>query len=89
MGKTKKVGPTGGLRARYGATVRKRYREVLTETKKSHRCPQCNTRAVKRRSVGVWECGKCDFTFAGGAYTPSTKLGQTARRAAKGETTQQ
>jgi hypothetical protein len=34
--------------------------------------------------VGVWKCGKCEFTFAGGAYTPSTKLGAVARRAAKG-----
>ncbi len=39
---------------------------------------------VHRESVGVWKCSKCDFTFAGGAYTPSTKLGVVARRAAKG-----
>jgi large subunit ribosomal protein L37Ae len=88
MGKTKKVGPTGGLKARYGATVRKRYIEVVTETKKRHRCPQCNARAVKRQSVGVWKCRKCGFTFTGGAYTPSTKLGETAKRAAKALTTE-
>ena len=35
-------------------------------------------------SVGVWKCRKCNFTFAGGAYTPATKLGIVARRAAKG-----
>jgi hypothetical protein len=34
--------------------------------------------------VGVWKCGKCEFTFAGGAYTPITKLGVVAKRAAKG-----
>jgi hypothetical protein len=34
--------------------------------------------------VGVWRCRKCEFTFAGGAYTPTTKLGVVARRAAKG-----
>jgi large subunit ribosomal protein L37Ae len=39
---------------------------------------------VHRESVGVWKCGKCNFTFAGGAYTPATKLGAVARRAAKG-----
>jgi ribosomal protein L37AE/L43A len=35
-------------------------------------------------SVGVWGCRKCGFTFTGGAYTPTTKLGIVARRVAKG-----
>ena len=39
---------------------------------------------VHRESVGVWKCRKCSYTFAGGAYTPATKLGVVARRAAKG-----
>lgn len=85
MGKrTKKVGPTRGLGARYGATVRKRYVKIVTEMKKKHKCPQCGLQRVKRVSVGVWRCGKCGFTFAGGAYTPTTKLGAVARRVAKG-----
>jgi large subunit ribosomal protein L37Ae len=82
--KTKKVGPTRGFGPRYGATVRKRYIKVITELKKPHRCPQCGFVRVKRTSVGIWQCGKCEFTFAGGAYTPSTKLGAIAKRAAKG-----
>jgi ribosomal protein L37AE/L43A len=32
----------------------------------------------------VWKCRKCDYTFAGGAYMPVTKLGVVAKRAAKG-----
>jgi large subunit ribosomal protein L37Ae len=80
--KTKKVGPTRGLGSRYGSTVRKRYVKVVTELKKPHRCPQCGFVRVKRVSVGVWSCGKCGYTFAGGAYTPFTKLGAVARRAA-------
>jgi len=82
--KTKKVGPTRGLGVRYGATVRKRYVKVITELKKPHRCPQCGFVRVRRVSVGVWQCGKCEFKFAGGAYTPVTKLGVVAKRAAKG-----
>jgi large subunit ribosomal protein L37Ae len=82
--KTKKVGPTRGLGVRYGATVRKRYVRVITELKKPHRCPNCGFVRVHRVSVGVWQCGKCNYTYAGGAYTPSTKIGVVARRAAKG-----
>ena len=82
--RTKKVGPTRGLGTRYGSTVRKRYVKVITELKKPHRCPQCGFMRVKRESVGVWKCRKCDYTFAGGAYTPVTKLGVVAKRSAKG-----
>jgi large subunit ribosomal protein L37Ae len=84
LGKMKKVGPTRGLGTRYGATVRKRYVKVITELKKPHRCPQCGFARVKRESVGVWKCKKCGYTFTGGAYMPSTKLGVVAKRAAKG-----
>jgi large subunit ribosomal protein L37Ae len=80
----KKVGPTRGLGVRYGSTVRKRYMKVITELKKPHKCPQCGFVKVHRESVGVWKCKKCSYTFAGGAYTPVTKLGVVAKRAAKG-----
>jgi len=82
--RTKKVGPARGLGARYGSTVRKRYVEIVSSLKRAHKCPQCSAVAVRRRSVGVWECRKCGFTFAGGAYTPVTKLGIVSRRTAKG-----
>jgi large subunit ribosomal protein L37Ae len=82
--KMKKVGPTRGLGVRYGSTVRKRYMKVIIELKKPHKCPQCGFMKVRRESVGVWKCKKCSFTFAGGAYTPVTKLGVVAKRAAKG-----
>lgn len=82
--KTKKVGPTGGLGVRYGATLRKRQVEVLTELRKAHKCPKCGSMSVRRESVGVWKCRKCGLTFTGGAYTPATKLGVVAKRSAKG-----
>lgn len=85
MGKrTKKVGATRGLGVRYGATVRKRYAKLITELRKPHKCPQCGFLRVKRESVGVWACRKCGFTYTGGAYTPTTKIGTVARRVAKG-----
>jgi large subunit ribosomal protein L37Ae len=52
--------------------------------KKPHKCPQCGFSRVKRESVGIWKCGKCGFTYTGGAYTPITKLGIVAKRSAKG-----
>jgi large subunit ribosomal protein L37Ae len=81
--KTKKVGMARGLGTRYGSTVRKRYVKVVTEAKKTHKCPQCGAEAVKRESVGVWNCRKCGHTFAGGAYTPVTKLGVVSKRQVK------
>ena len=84
MPKMKKVGPTRGLGVRYGSTVRKRYMKVMIELKKPHRCPNCGFNRVARESVGIWKCSKCAYTFAGGAYTPVTKLGIVAKRAAKG-----
>lgn len=82
--RTKKVGMTQGLGPRYGAMVRKRYTKVVTEMRKPHKCPQCGTASVRRKSVGIWNCRKCGYTFAGGAYTPTTKLGIVAKRTAKG-----
>lgn len=81
--KTKKVAMTRGLGTRYGSTLRKRYIKILAEVKKTHKCPQCGAEAVKRESVGIWNCRKCGVTFAGGAYTPVTKLGVVAKRQVK------
>jgi hypothetical protein len=41
-------------------------------------------KTVKRWSVGVWHCRKCGLKFAGGAYAPTTKLGEIAARATRG-----
>jgi large subunit ribosomal protein L37Ae len=80
----KKVGPSRGLGPRYGSTVRKRYIKTMAGMKTRHKCPSCGFTRVKRKSVGVWLCQKCGFTFTGGAYTPTTKLGIVAKRSAHG-----
>lgn len=83
MPRTYKVGPSGSFGARYGTVARKRYATIVTELRAAHECPQCHIAAVKRLSVGVWLCGRCGFKFAGGAYAPTTKLGQIAERASR------
>ena len=55
----------------------------MTELRAPHECPQCHIAAVSRVSVGVWSCERCGFKFAGGAYAPTTKLGEIAERASR------
>ena len=80
----RKVGLAGGFGARYGTVARRQYVEIVTGLRSKHECPRCKFRTVKRFSVGVWHCRKCGFKFAGGAYTPTTKLGEIAARATRG-----
>ena len=68
------------LRTRGGASVRKRWTRIMTTMKSPHKCPSCASRSVKRVSAGIWSCTKCGYRFAGGAYQPMTKLGQTSMR---------
>ena len=83
MGRTYKIGPAGSFGPRYGTVVRKRYASIITGLRTPHECPQCHVIAVKRMSVGIWLCRSCGFKFAGGAYSPRTKLGEIAERASR------
>jgi large subunit ribosomal protein L37Ae len=83
VGRTYKVGPSGSFGARYGTVPRKRYSTVITALRAPHECPQCHISAVRRLSVGIWLCGRCGHKFTGGAYAPTTKLGEIAERAAR------
>jgi large subunit ribosomal protein L37Ae len=66
------------LRTRAGATVRKRWTRIVKGMRDPHKCPNCHMPYVSRESVGIWECSKCGYKFAGAAFTPSTKLGRTS-----------
>lgn len=83
MGRTYKVGPSGSFGPRYGTVARKRYSTVISALRAPHECPQCHITAVTRLAVGIWFCGRCGYKFTGGAYAPTTKLGQVAERAAR------
>jgi large subunit ribosomal protein L37Ae len=68
------------LRTRGGLSVRKQWTRLTRDMRGSHKCPRCASRSVKREGIGVWTCTKCGYRFAGGAYTPSTKIGETSMR---------
>jgi len=58
----------GGLGAKYGGTVRKRYTRVYRTLKTARECPSCSSMKLKRRASGIWSCSVCGYTVAGGAY---------------------
>jgi large subunit ribosomal protein L37Ae len=77
VGRTKVVGIAGRFGARYGSSLRKKWKEVMERRYSEYVCPLCGTRIVfKRLSVGLWRCPKCGRVFAGGAYQPYTEVGR-------------
>ena len=65
------TGSAGRLGCRYGRFVRKRVAEMEQVSRAYHRCPKCDVMGVHRKGSGIWECRKCGFKFAGGAYVPA------------------
>jgi large subunit ribosomal protein L37Ae len=82
--RTKKVGSSGRLSSRYGVKARTLVREIESQQKSRHTCPQCGQQAVRRTSTSIWACRKCGAVFAGGAYLPTTPAGAVADRVLKG-----
>jgi large subunit ribosomal protein L37Ae len=60
-------------------------RDVESQQRSKHPCPQCGHKAVGRVGTGIWKCRKCKYTFAGGAYVPRTESAQNVDRILKGE----
>jgi large subunit ribosomal protein L37Ae len=78
MGRTRVVGIAGRYGARYGATLRKKVKEVLMRRYAPHVCPFCAYRGrVVRLSTGIWTCKRCGAKWAGGAYMPRTELSKS------------
>jgi len=65
---------------KYGAEIRKRVREVNKQKTSKYVCPECGKRRVKRLGNSLWKCKACGSTFAGGAYSFTTGIGETGRR---------
>lgn len=89
--RTQKMGVAARFGPRYGVSVRRNAAKVLRKKSKLYTCPVCHYAKVSRKSVGIWSCGKCDHTFAGGAWEPFTRASDAnsriIRRNAEGATT--
>jgi large subunit ribosomal protein L37Ae len=80
MGNTKKVGSAGRFGSRYGVGIRKKLLKVEGKQEKNYACPFCGFKKVRRKAAGLYVCKKCQATFAGGAYLPSTLPGSIIRK---------
>jgi len=70
----KKKSYSSRLRTRGGISVRKKWTKTMQERRTHSPCPSCGIKAVGRLSVGIWRCGKCGYTFTGGAYSAKTRI---------------
>lgn len=78
-----KVGSSGRFGPRYGGVLRRQVAAIEKIQKAAHPCQRCGALKLYREHSGIWACQKCGYTFAGGAYTPSTGAGQGATKALK------
>ena len=65
--KRKKIGSAGRLGAGYGK-VKQRLVAVERRQRVKQECPFCHSSSAKRKSSGIWSCGKCGKEFAGGTF---------------------
>uniref|UniRef100_G3U8K1 Ribosomal protein L37a n=1 Tax=Loxodonta africana TaxID=9785 RepID=G3U8K1_LOXAF len=77
--RTKKVGIVGKYRTRYGASLRKMVKKIEISQHAKYTCSFCGKTKMKRRAVGIWHCGSCMKTVAGGAWTYNTTSAVTVK----------
>ena len=69
MAEVKKLGSVRRFGARYGRRVKHKLAKIESVQRGKHKCPYCRSLKVKRLSVGIWHCGRCQAKFAGKAYS--------------------
>uniref|UniRef100_A0A3P8U662 Large ribosomal subunit protein eL43 n=2 Tax=Ovalentaria TaxID=1489908 RepID=A0A3P8U662_AMPPE len=79
--RTKKVGIVGKYGTRYGASLRKMVKKIEISQHAKYTCSFCGKTKMKRRAVGIWHCGSCRKTVAGGAWTYNTTSAVTVKSA--------
>ena len=66
--KTKGQGSSKRYGVRYGRRLRQKVEAVEIMQKTKYQCPFCHKHAIKRMSVGIWQCPKCSSVFTAKAY---------------------
>uniref|UniRef100_A0A2K6K147 60S ribosomal protein L37a n=1 Tax=Rhinopithecus bieti TaxID=61621 RepID=A0A2K6K147_RHIBE len=61
-----KVGIVGKYGIRYGASLWKMVKKIEISQHAKYTCSFCGRTKMKRRAVGIWHCGSCMKTVAGG-----------------------
>lgn len=68
---------------RYGRRIRKAV-AVIKKNKISHyKCEMCGKISVGRIGTSIWKCKHCKTTYAGGAYSMTTSVGESAKQQIK------
>jgi len=65
---TKRYGP------RYGPRLKNKVAQIEAVQRSWQTCPYCRKPKVKRLSMGIWHCRKCQKTFSGKAYSIKEKF---------------
>ena len=60
--------------ARYGSKPKHKFAKIEREQRRKHKCPYCSAIKVKRVTVGIWHCGRCNAKFTGKAYSVSKAI---------------
>jgi large subunit ribosomal protein L37Ae len=55
--------------SRYGKTTKNKFGAIERLQHKKYICPSCSREQVKRQSLGIWQCQKCNHKFTSKAYT--------------------
>ncbi len=69
-----RLGSVKRFGSRYGRKLKLKFSKIETEQRKLHKCPYCSRNAVKRVSLGIWQCRKCSAKFTGKAYSVTTRI---------------
>ena len=72
----KKLGSVARFGPRYGRKPKKIVLAIESLQRKKHVCPYCGRPTLKRVAAGIWYCKKCKAKFAGGAYFPTSAVGE-------------
>ncbi|XP_027706017.1 60S ribosomal protein L37a-like [Vombatus ursinus] len=78
---TKKVRIVGKYGTRYGASLRKMVKKIEISQHAKYTCSFRGKTKMKGWTVGIWNCGSCMKTVAGGAWSYNTSSAVTVKSA--------